>query len=273
MLKLTLKELNKKYPYLLDEIADQTRQYSTLIIYDSNPDPNEPLGGSGTFAIIGSRKGILINEHVFRKIIKQDPGYVYIPNILPKLGTLPLRIVSTISLPENTLSGTGIDISFIELNDTGYESIINMGKQFWDLNLTMSEFLQDKFFVSPQNMHDYLWLVHSGAFEDRSQKETAKGEKFWWYPHACSDFIGPKKIDFSTCRYEDILDDFALDQISCFIDREGDAVLPRSFNGMSGSGVWRVSILDGKLNEIWLAGIATSEEYGRNFEIDTIDLF
>ena len=59
--------------------------------------------------------------------------------------------------------------------------------------------------------------------------------------------------------------------ITCFVDRETNSdPLPKSFNGMSGGAIWRITVGADEKIKFNIAGVATEEGWGKNFTIDKI---
>ena len=143
---MSLRDLRNKHSDLIQKIADDTSLYAVPIIYPRKNEVNTqaPFGGSGLLSFIGKRAGILTNDHVAQLVRLEDPSYIYLPFPYPQLGLLSIKILKIISLP-NTQNG-GIDLAFIEF-DTSSISITeiskNLGKKFWDLDSSYSDYLSD----------------------------------------------------------------------------------------------------------------------------------
>ncbi len=269
---ISLGDLRKRDPGLLQEIADITVPYSIPIMYPSKAKINAeiPFGGSGSLSIIGKRYGILTNAHVARIVRNEDPNHVYLPFLYPKPGLLPIRILKIVSLPE--IDNEGIDMAFIELNATSVAEISKeLNKKFWNLDFSCADYLQGKLNVKEPNLHNYLWLTHGYSFAKRELRSDGKGNKYWDYPYGGPYFLAPNNIKNTFYKYPELQIEFQLDKVSSLVDREiSQDAKPESFNGMSGAAVWRIEVGVNRELQINIAGIATEEKYGKNYDVDEI---
>ncbi len=121
--------------YLIKEVQNATFIYTATLISPTSEMENAELG-SGTFAYNSGIKGILTNDHVAKIFINKKLSHVRLLNNISATPSI-VKFELIIKLPALGL-GHGIDLAFIILHSSIYETITGLGKQFWNLDLSVT---------------------------------------------------------------------------------------------------------------------------------------
>ncbi len=236
-------------------VIDATREYCTPLI-SLTDDFKNPDIGSGTYTILGSKKGILTNAHVAEIFQRKRLNYVRVPR--PDTLLELLTFSEIISLPVLPEQPSDIDMSFIVLTDEATDIILQMGKKFWNLDQAALEHYD-------HYVTNVIWLIHGAVAYKNKLIDGTTRRKVVDYQYAGPYIVSPDMdhIRHETCYYG--TKRFSVDSIVCPINTKEK--MPKSFNGMSGAALWKVT-LNGvdMVEKLFLVGIATKPEPATNVE-------
>ena len=196
-------EQQKKF---MDNASNATFFYTIPVFYPENP--FDPEIGSGTLAIIGGMKGVITNDHV-ADFFKLKHTYIY--TMHPNTTRLDLRFKSIIALPHKE-GGDDVDLAFIVLDINACNALISIGKQFWDLDKSFSEY-------SPSILDatSSVWLIHGNVDEGKKtiNDPNVEGREILFYEMAGAYFAAPNlnNIERTVCNYGALK--FDIDLINC----------------------------------------------------------
>ncbi len=216
---------------LLRQITGRLHAHSTMLMrIIVEPDGNEEGVhiGSGTFVKIGDIYGELTAQHV----VSELAGDYLLGLTAAREGeTHSFKAQkSSIGVMEITSPASeeyGPDLGFIILSDWDGVGTIKASKSFYDLSHD-----NDEWSVNPPPLDSGIWFACGAPGErfERILPEAGFGKVIEF-----QDFCGVGGIDR---RYEK--DDF--DYLEMDIEFSEETGMPHSFGGMSGGGLWQVTV-------------------------------
>lgn len=248
-LTITLEEQE----YFKNSVAHATGLYS-IAIFSPSANIKETEIGSGTFVTIGGIKGLLTNDHVARIFIDKNLSYIRLLHSTPDPKFL--RFEWIIKLPA-LKPGNGVDLAFLILHPSAYEIVESLGKQFWSLDQSAQEWKP----LACDDIKGGIWAVNGVLDESKKMKDNhpAPPYKVFVYEEG-PNIIIPNIIECRPCSYDipPIKFTVNVDYITCYLQTKNK--IPKSFEGISGGGLWKVIFKDKEIQKIILYGVAT--EYG-----------
>ncbi len=258
-------KLNKEQLELIKcRVASSTEKYCTPIIYPG-PSPANTLKivGSGTFVVIGEKKGILTNHHVYENWFFNNRCRVIGVAGRDQIKWLKFPQPFNLNLPYKEDCCSGIDLEFIILDDEACLIVEDqVGKQFWNLDELASEWFQNQRLNNELNT---VWMIHGSVAQGSKVKRPKDSD-------ICLDakYVAPyiavpdvENIQYLMCEYREINLKVRFDNIVCPLDTNDS--LPIDWGGMSGGALWRVNLnSEGKVIKINLVGVGTCVHYDTN---------
>lgn len=253
---MTISEQDKKK--FINKAIAATNIYSTPLVHNHSDIKQREIG-SGTFAIIGNTKGVLTNAHVAK--IFEEFSYFSVPDPNQTATIYRMPYVLSINLPA-LKQFPDVDMSFLVLDPRAYDIVIQIGKQFWNLDQSVKE-VNNTFST---NTSFSMFLIHGNVAEGARliYDPTTLSQKTQLYPNAGPYIVAPdlNNIESGTCTYEGLRNGiFKVDKIVCPINTKDK--MPNNFSGMSGGALWQIIFdTDDNVQRVILTGIATA--FGRH---------
>ncbi len=221
------------------------RNYSTALIRCHIN--NEGIGvatliGSGTFAIIGNKSGILTAQHVARELSHQDAlGLTLREDIQGRPYLCKHLTFIDVAIPEH--ESLGPDLSFIVIPNV-YLGTIRAYKSFYPIMAYQDNYMK----CFPESICD-LWFVYGTIGERTTEEIPEKGfDTVIGYHGFCGMTNAEKSYSVGSYDFIESRADY------------GELDTPESFGGMSGGGLWRVPLFTAdpgkiKAKDYLLAGV------------------
>lgn len=257
-----IKEYAQKDLTPITKAVEATRLYSVALLYPDDINPMETIIGSGTLAIISGKIGVLTSEHVSKIFREKQSQYIYVPYIDTNLKALKISMI--ISLPAKS-DTADVDIAFIILDDSAHKTVEQLGKEFRDCDQEAREWKE----IIDATGH--LWVVHGNVDENKEilNDDLISERIILNYCNAGAYIVVPdhNKTGHEKVHYRVFgLNNLRVDNIICSI--KTIEITPRSFEGMSGGGLWRVSFdTNDKVKKVTLAGIVAAQKGYRSSRI------
>ncbi len=232
---------------LIERISNTLHSWSTTLIKLRERVPGEPEAipiGSGTFVSIGQRYGILTAQHVAELIERGSTLGLTVVSEEHRF-TVEAQFLHIHHIARGTVEAEGPDLSFIELP---YAKVphIRAHKQFVNLDALRREVIE-----RPKNLQTGIWFLCGTPNINTSEYVSERG-----HDHAMF-FRG-------LCGAGGVSETYVVgqfDYIHFDIEYATGDNIPRDFGGMSGAGLWQVTVVqsrNGKLSpgEFIYTGVA-----------------
>jgi len=210
---------------------DLINSYSTGLVritYPPEPPEDVRLIGSGTFIRIGSLCGILTAYHVLERLYCPcELGLVLVEG--EQRPTIPVEYLDLVEIAVPGIPGEGPDLAFIGLPPSRVEGI-SMFKSFYDLGVDREEMI-----TSPPNPNSAIWFVNGIPDEFTVDEPSTGAFEVTKFFHGLCGAGGANRI----------YDEEGYDYIEVIVEYEEEATLPTTFGGISGGGLWQVTIQPG----------------------------
>ena len=214
---------------LLEAVALDLAQYSIgfLRIEDTPRGQDAILLGSGTLVTVGSTHAILTAHHVL--------------HVLPKHGRLGLILSPTLhqhtvdtqalvyrEIARGTVDSEGPDLGAVILAPP-IAAAIAAKKTFYNLDSRREQLLH-----RPPDRHDGVWFVHGFVGERTVEEPGRDGFSLIKGFYSFSGAGGPEEPPISIGNH---------DYFAFPVSYGARSVAPTSFGGMSGGGLWQVTLI------------------------------
>jgi hypothetical protein len=228
--KIFLSQLTKTF---LEETMLCLKPYATVLMHFLPHDPHSVHQiGSGTFVRIGERFGVLTAYHVLHAVnpaVELGKSGNYILGLMASdrdMVYLPCQYLNEIPIATPLETEFGPDLTFIEIPTMPQLGTLKALKCFWDLNSAISRRETD---VIPGER----LLVTIGTPAESSS--TTVSEMTTNISMALGGYFGGITSEDIQVRGE-------FDYVDTEIDYNVGPKLPRDFGGVSGGGLWSVSV-------------------------------
>lgn len=223
--------LNQIPDSFISQIADRLHIHSTILLklyFDERGNKQAMHIGSGTFVIIKGIHGILTAQHVTRTLSGDySLGLTVTREDEEQEFKVDKSSIKIIDVGTSVTEEYGPDLSFIILADWDKIGTIKVSKSFHDLSRDQEELL-----TNPPATDFGIWFV-CGAPGERTRIEQSRssfGEIFAFQDYCAA---GGVQREYERGNY----DYFEMD-----IDVVSEADIPHNFAGMSGGGLWQVTV-------------------------------
>lgn len=234
---------------MIKQMTDRLHSYSTILIkmyVDRQRRSVLQQIGSGTYIRAGDIYGILTAQHVVAELVGEFIlGLTAAPESEHHRFAIERNSIKIIEIAQPVSEEEGPDLGFITLADWDDISTISASKAFHNPLTDRSMML-----TSPPAIESSLWFG-CGCPAERSRVEGPYGnfQQVLAYQHYCGAG-GPNRT------YEQADHDY----LEMDIDPDEKGIFPANFGGMSGGGVWQVTLSrleDGRLvpNRYLLSGV------------------
>jgi hypothetical protein len=239
--------LNQIPEDLIAEISQSLHWYSTGLVKvyrDKGGKEKAHLVGSGTLISVGSVHGILTAQHVVALL--REPCSLGL-TLSPQAHKFAIEVnyLRILEIAKATISSEGPDLAFIEL-PLAAVSTIRANKSFYNLPKVRPRMLDSP---PPDDMG--IWFICGVPDEQTTIDESEKGFDYLLGFHSLCGATGISQAYI----YGDY-DYFELD-----VKYSNSEVVPKSFGGVSGGGLWQVLLLKDRegnmvMKEYFLSGVA-----------------
>lgn len=213
---------------VLQNAARFIGEHSTVLIHDND------IIGSGTFARVGERHGILTAHHVPNN--PRSP-FKFGPDSGDTLGIsveatvhafwLPLRYLVPHAIGEPKEEEFGPDLMFLEIPPSAQLQTIRAKRSFWNISFRAQE--RTAICYSDTNC---LWSIAGYPGEWRRDEAPSHG---FGAVYGFPNLIGYTGV-------ENRLEKYGFDYFEVAVDYRSQTPLPTTFGGCSGGGLWRIPI-------------------------------
>ena len=213
---------------LLEAVALNLAQYSIgfLRIEDTPRGQDAILLGSGTLVTTGSTRAILTAHHVLEVLPKRGRvGLILSPTLHQH--TVETQALQYREIARGTIDAEGPDLGAVMLTPSIAASIAAK-KVFYNLDARREQLLR-----APPDPHDGAWFVH-GFVGERTVEEP--GRDGFSLIKAFYSFSGAGGPDVLPVQKGDH------DYFGFPVSYDARSVAPNSFGGMSGGGLWQVTL-------------------------------
>lgn len=208
--------------------------YSTgLTKVTFHPDRGEEvvLIGSGTFISIGEDYGILTAHHVLERLYEPcELGLVL--DQREHRWTIDVAHLTLFEIAVPGIPGKGPDLAYIGLPSVRARSISSL-KSFFNLDAHRSEILN-----YPPERHSSVWFINGIPDEYTKDDPSSSGFQIARSFQTLCGAGGASKI------YEEA----GYDYVEVVVSYQDDNELPSTFGGISGGGLWQVSLKSGEVD-------------------------
>jgi hypothetical protein len=245
--------LSKVQHEFLSEVMQLLNPYTTVLTHFSPNDPNSVQQiGSGTFIRAKERYGILTAYHVLHSVRPKVTFGLGVNEVLGVAASdkdllwLPCQYLNEISIAKPSSEEFGPDLTFIEIPISNELATLKAKKSFWNID---REAEVCETLVSP----GVGLLCTMGSPVEKNEKET-KGMSIH-FKMASGGYFGGFTAD-------DVRRDGVFDYIDTEIDYNVGVNMPEKFGGVSGGGLWSISMSAGpnftnpKVENILYCGVA-----------------
>ncbi len=233
------------------KVADNIiRKYYTPLL-GQEPDTGEFAdNGTGTFVVIGGKKGILTSSHVADIFMKKP---LYVPSFDGEtLNQLSFSLNVALPWLER---GLDVDLAFLLLKDNVSNIVQDqLGKQFWDLDKGLCNWKEHVL----KNVSGSLWVIHGAVAENKELIEN-NGKKYLFYKNAATYAVVPDltKIEYAPFKQGELT--MTVDSIICPIKTKN--ITFYSAEGMSGGALWKIIFNDqDAIEDLFLVGVVTEQK-------------
>ena len=214
---------------LFDAAKQFIASYSTVLVR------NGDIAGSATYVKCGDRHGVLTAHHV---AFQCTPPFDFSPNSPDKLGfglagrphafEIEMQHMVPHEIGRPLCDEYGPDLLFIEIprSESRLHTILAK-RQFWNVSIT-----PDDRIATCYNEINCVWATAGHPYELRKQAAPSRGfSEVWEFP----GLVGITGVEKMKQREP-------FDFFDCFANYTGKNDVPRSFQGESGGGLWRIPI-------------------------------
>jgi len=214
---------------LLEAVALHLAQYSIgfLRIEDTPRGQDAILLGSGTLVTTGSTRAILTAHHVLQVLPKHGRvGLILSPTLHQH--TVDTQALVYREIARGTIDAEGPDLGAVILAPS-IAAAIAAKKTFYNLDARREQLLH-----KPPELHDGVWFVH-GFVDERTVEEPGRdGFSLIKGFYSFSGAGGPGELPVLKGDH---------DYFAFPVSYDARSVAPNSFRGMSGGGLWQVTLI------------------------------
>lgn len=186
------------------------------------------LIGSGTFVSIGNCYGILTVWHVVDLINEPcEIGFTLIEGV--HRPTIDRQLIDIVTIAKPRRLGKGPDLAFINI-PSEKAAEIEPYKNFYDLAVDRDEMLS-----KPPRRDASVWFVCGIPDELTTDDEAEAGFLQMNSFHGLCGAGGANRV-YRRCGY---------DYVDSVVEYTDDSILPSTFGGISGGGLWQVTYTGG----------------------------
>jgi hypothetical protein len=214
---------------LLAAVALDLAQYSIgfLRIEDTPQGQDALLLGSGTLVRAGTTHAILTAHHVLQALPKNGRlGLILLPTLHQH--TVDTQTLVYKEIARGTVNSEGPDLGAVILTPS-IAAVIAAKKTFYNLDSRRAQLLE-----TPPDRHEGVWFVH-GFVDERTVEEPGKdGFSMVKGFYSFSGAGGPDEPPVARGDH---------DYFAFPVSYDARSVAPTSFGGMSGGGLWQVTLM------------------------------
>lgn len=214
---------------LFEAVALHLAQYSIgfLRIEQTPRGQDAILLGSGTLVTVGSTHAILTAHHVLQVLPKHGRiGLILSPTLHQH--TVDIQALVYKEIARGTIDAEGPDLGAVILAPA-IAPAIAAKKTFYNLDACREQLLH-----TPPDLHDGAWFVH-GFVDERTVEEPGRdGFSLIKGFYSFSGAGGPDELPVPKGDH---------DYFAFPVSYDARSVSPNSFGGMSGGGLWQVTLL------------------------------
>lgn len=241
--------------YVFESITKEVDRYSTGLIRVQRNKANEEanLIGSGTLIKIEEVYGILTAQHVTDEILRGATGLGLIVSPQEHRYVLETKYLHIIEVAKASEPSKGPDLSVIILPNTSLGTLMAR-KSFYSLSRKRTDVLQN-----PLDYDVGIWLLCGYPDEQTTTEESNRGYDVVKGFHGLCGGTGIEKAY--------VRGDYDFLEVS--VRYRENEMLPESFGGVSGGGLWQAQLLRSKEGDIQtgepiLSGVAFYETEIKN---------
>jgi hypothetical protein len=247
----------------LDQVTKFIEPYTTLIMI---PVGDRVYMGSGTFTHYQEKLRILCAAHVIKPLVDLSEKIIRIPHpVTTNLYDIPVASLKCLSKTDSKnitfIDHDDPDFAFLELSSTF--DLEFLGKKSWDLAR------ERQLYFDRGNVHDYQgvsicqFFVIAGVPSQNQIKEYDEVKNHINIILRDAGCYFCDIIDSDQKIFDVLIDgtNYSIDVIKIHISENCSQELPKSFRGLSGGGLWQVTLESDSFNilDIQLIGIQISE--------------
>ena len=240
--KIELYTIDEHSDKLIDDIGRHIKYYSSPLLLrtkGSNGEENIRLIGSGTFVSILDTFGILTAAHVVKMLIKErDLGRPYSLGLIIKdymhNYAIPSNYLEPINIAKGQIDSDGPDLGFIVLPNSELGTI-KATKNFHNLDRN-----RERILATPPKFNAGSWAI-CGVPDEKTVDELFE-EKSTLH-----------KRFFMFCGVGGIRNTYTIDEYDYYdiaVKRDCSPMIPDSFGGVSGGGLWQILLAKSREGEI-----------------------
>ncbi len=214
---------------LLEAVALDLAQYSIgfLRIEDTPRGQDAILLGSGTLVTVGSTHAILTAHHVLQVLPKHGRvGLILSPTLHQH--TVDTQALVYREIARGTIDSEGPDLGAVILAPS-IAAAIAAKKTFYNLDSRREQLLH-----TPPDLHDGVWFVHGFVGERTVEEPGRDGYSLIKGFYSFSGAGGPDELPVPIGNH---------DYFAFPVSYDARSVAPNSFGGMSGGGLWQVTLI------------------------------
>lgn len=213
---------------LLEAVAQDLAQYSIgfLRVEDTPRGQDANLLGSGTLVTVGSTHAVLTAHHVLQVLPKEGRLGLILSSALHR-HTVDTQALEYRVIARGAVDSEGPDLGAVILTPP-VAAAIAAKKMFYNLDSRREQLLH-----APPDRHDGVWFVH-GFVGERTVEESGR-DGYSLIKGFCS-FSGAGGPDDLPVHIGDH------DYFAFPVSYGARSVAPTSFGGMSGGGLWQVTL-------------------------------
>ncbi len=214
---------------LISQIADRLHTYSTVLLRLWIDDKGDRLGkpiGSGTFVSIGGTNGVFTAHHVADNL--SDPhtlGLSVAREGEEHAMSVDRNSFKIVVVAKPQIEEYGPDLAFITLTDWKDVSTIRASKAIHPLDPDRDELLR-----SPPPLDAGIWFFCGAPEQKTVEEESERGfREIISFQNLCLAGGPSTTCERGPYDYYDL-------------DADEDAKIPTNYKGMSGVGLWKVTL-------------------------------
>jgi hypothetical protein len=211
-----------------EDAACELADYSIgFLRVESTPrGPDAVLLGSGTLVSVGSKHAVLTADHVLSVLPRTGRlGLVISPTV--EQHTIDIQGLTYLQIARGKIDADGPDLGAVVLAPP-IASAIAAKKTFYNLDLRRHQMLH-----SPPDLHDGLWFVNGFVDENTVIEPGTDRHRLVKGFYNVSGAGGPEEPI--------VVGDY--DYFAFPVGYRERSLVPRSFGGMSGGGLWQIPLV------------------------------
>lgn len=234
--------LDERSDKLLDDILHYIKDYSTPLLLNtkrSNGEEHVRLIGSGTLVSILNIFGILTAAHVVDILIKEKSlarpySLGLIIKDYPHNYSIPSKYLELINIERGQIEANGPDLGFIMLPNSEVGTI-KATKNFHNLDKN-----RERILTTPPKFNAGPWAI-CGIPDEKTIDNIFKQESIL------------QKRFFMFCGVGSIFKTYTVDEYDYYdirVKHDISPIIPHSFGGVSGGGLWQIPLAESREGEI-----------------------